>query len=138
MRRSAAVAAGVPVAIMGMGLPAYAYEGTFSSYIDDAVTGFESRWWQDNNSTNDDTIVTFKGCRVNNNSTGGADAGIALRWSRPYLPDGEGSTVVLNCYDSDNYHWADPAATNYRFRLKTINGSDSGRILDVETVGVSW
>lgn len=137
--RTAFTVAAVPVAVVGLSTGAAAVEGNFSSYMSEAQTGFNSHTWHDNNTTDNGTVVSFKGCSP---SWPGLDksAGVKLVHDISWAPDENFGPYQFNCGDHGGHDYGRRSAGDYRFTLTHIGGrtSGAGLYLDVHTVGVSW
>lgn len=113
-------------------------EGGFASSISDARTGFNSRTWTDRNSDNVSTTVRFDRCEVTGDGVEPDRAEVQLTRIIPVLPDQNRGRKTLNCDFSATGSWGDQPASDYRFAIITINGSSSGRTLDVARVEVTY
>ena len=73
--------------LFGVAVNAYAYEGTFNSYLGGVVGGFQSRKWKDLNRTANATTVAYTNCRI---QTGNLEnffsTGVTLKQTRGILP----------------------------------------------------
>lgn len=117
----ALVAVGVAAAAAALVASPALAEGQWSSSITKAITGFQSRTWQDNNNDNVSTTVTFGTC----STTPGTFSSTSLEmWGEFGLfPDQNLGTKTNYCGTSN---WGDVANNAYHFRINKINGSTSG------------
>jgi hypothetical protein len=109
-------------------------EGSWSSSISSANTGFESRSWQDSNLDNVSTTVRFSGCSI---TDGRAFSATQLeRWAE------HGGFPDQNLGNRQNYcntsNWGDVSNNSYHFRINTINYATSGYRLNVSSVVTNY
>lgn len=122
----------------GMASAAYA-EGNWTSTISQALTGFNSRQWTDNNSDGTSTSIRFDGCIDVNAEYTPTSAEVQLtRETAWYLPDVNMGRKTLNCGYSDTQFWGQVQASNYHFTLEQIGGAASGERLNVAYVQVNF
>ncbi len=130
----------LPLSITGFATPAYAdeAEGSFISYMDNALTGFQSRRWDDPNQNNYSTHITFKGCVANNTYNPNVNATVAIFRDISWAPDQNIGSRTLYCAVNDGDDYGDLTMAKYYFELTHVNGSTSGGYLDVDELGVAW
>lgn len=120
---------------------AYAYEGTFSSYLRNVVSYFTSRTWKDLNRTTNATAISFSGCHI---QTGNREdffsTGVTLKQSRGILPAKNMGTRSYPCARRTGNNgrarsWGRQAAGTYYFEIAWTPGGDS---MSVNKVNVTW
>ncbi|MET4781493.1 hypothetical protein [Glaciihabitans sp. UYNi722] len=104
-------------------------EGSWSSSISGAVTGFQSRSWQDSNLDNVETRVVFSGCSVDGGQTF-TKTQLEMWGEFGAFPDQNLGNISNTCNTSN---WGRVANNSYHFRVNTINGTTSGYHLSVTT-----
>lgn len=116
---------------------AYA-EGSWSSYITGASTGFNSRTWTDRNADVTSTTIRFDGCVNNINKPVKADVTLQLTRETPwYQPDENRGRKVLYCSSSDTKSWGRQPSGNYHFTITHVSGSVKGN-MSAKRVRVSY
>ncbi|MQS07240.1 hypothetical protein [Streptomyces alkaliphilus] len=116
------------------------YEGTWSSSITGAATGFNSRWWEDKNQTSNGTVIQFKSCTT---VSGPAFKSVTVQLTRyrPVIADvNEGQKEFTACAGTgtSSGNWGRVQAAEYRFALMKINGNTSGHWMSVSGVTVTY
>ena len=134
LRKLAAMAAS-SLAALTFASAAFA-EGSWTSYISGALTGFESRIWYDGNTDAANTLIRFDGCHLTWGP--GTNADVNLRRVINNWPDDDRGTKRLYCSTSDTGNWGDVPGGDYRFRIDKIGGQTSGNQLNVDYVRVSY
>lgn len=126
------------LATLAIASPAAA-EGSWSSSITDALTGFNSRTWADNNNDANATKITFKNCTHNWGSATPKSAEVQLTRQTPwYQPDDNRGRKTLNCGTSATGDWGRQSSGSFHFTITKIGGMSSGPRLSVQTVSVSY
>jgi hypothetical protein len=114
-------------------------EGSWTSSISDASTGFDSRTWTDRDSDNVSTVIELRGCSVYGDNV--ADDWTRLQLTRetpPWQPDEDRGRKNFHCVDVATGNWGDVRSGDYHFSVITINGYDSGRRLSATAVKTSY
>lgn len=125
---------GLAAVICALVLPCIALaEGSWSSNISGALTGFESRDWGDGNRDAASTTIRFQGCtRAGGFAT---TAGTELRRKRSFMPD---QSLGMKTLCSTTGNWGRVASGTYKFRINTIGGRTSGYQLWVNNVTTTY
>jgi hypothetical protein len=133
-KRSALVAGALIVGTSILAASPALAEGNWTSFITRAITGFQSRTWQDNNSDNVSTTVSFSGCSI---SEGVAFQKTQLEMWGEFgaLPDQNLGNIQNTCNTSN---WGRVANNAYHFRINTINGATSPWHLNVSSVYTAY
>ena len=133
-KTAAAVVAGLSMVVL-VATPAIA-EGSWSSNISNAVPGFESRTWQDNNLDNVSTTVGFSGCSLDFGQTFSTTQ-LEMWGEFGGFPDQNLGNVQNTCGTSD---WGIVSSNAYHFRVNTINYSTDASIyqMDVSSVYTAY
>lgn len=133
---------GVGLAVLGItvGMTTAAFaEGSWSSYISEALSGFDSRQWTDNNSDGTNTSIRFDGCVDVNAGYIATSAEVQLTRETPwYQPEVNMGRKTLDCGSSDTRSWGQVQASNYHFTLIKIGGNVSGGRINVAYVQVGY
>jgi hypothetical protein len=138
IKMSTAIAVAVGAGVLAIGGPALA-EGSWTSSIKDASTGFSSRTWTDSNKDSAATQITLAGCSVYGDNVANDKTRLQLTRETPvWQPDENKGQKDFFCVKSATGNWGDVAAGDYHFSIITINGYDSGRRLSATSVKTSY
>lgn len=127
--------------LFGVAVNAYAYEGTFNSYLGGVVGGFQSRKWKDLNRTANATTVAYTNCRI---QTGNLEnffsTGVTLKQTRGILPAKNLGTKSYPCArktgsNGDAKSWGRQSSGTYYFEVAWTPGNDR---MSVSKVRVTW
>ncbi|MGH3931418.1 MAG: hypothetical protein ACRDTF_15775 [Pseudonocardiaceae bacterium] len=122
-----------------LGLAGFALaEGSFTSSITHALTGFESRRWTDRDADNVSTSVQFDRCRNVNRGFTSATADVRLWRDISFSPDEDRGSRFFDCGISSTQYYGDQPAGDFYFELTRIDGFTSGGRLDVDFVRVGY
>ncbi|GGX40842.1 hypothetical protein [Streptomyces chryseus] len=134
------MAVGTASLVLAMAPTALA-EGSFSSSVSSALTGFQSRWWTKNQNYDTSTVIKFTGC-----SATGADSSTRVQLTKyksgPLPDENRGQKTFTNCFTSSgasssgNWGTQRGGGDQYRFAIIEINGSTYGSRVSVDRVDV--
>lgn len=114
-------------------------EGSWQSFISNALPGFDSRTWTDRNVDAANTTIRFDTCRdsvANGNNDWAQIALMKMNFAWPAENRGE---IVLFCFVSATGNWGRQPAADYQFELKARSGpNENWNNLDVGFVRVSY
>ncbi len=133
-KRSALVIGGLVIGTSIVAASPALAEGSWTSSISSAITGFQSRTWQDNNSDNVATTVSFSGCTITDGRPF-SKTQLEMWGEFGAFPDQNLGSIQNTCNTSN---WGRVANNAYHFRINTINGSVSGYRLNVTTVRTAY
>lgn len=124
--------------VMSFGGVAFA-EGSWTSSITGALTGFDSRNWTDKKIDNANTTIKLEGCRnVNVAPNAVTTTDVQLQKNNNNWPDESKGTKILSCRNSATGNWGNVAKGDYYFRIKKIDGNESGGRLNVTKVTTAY
>ena len=139
MERTAALRVAILALVVLMLAPAAMAEGSWTSSITNALTGFDSRSWTDNNSDSANTTIQFNNCEDDWTAIEPDNTQIQLTKETPwYEPDENRGRFVSDCENSDTDNWGDEPSGSYHFTIIRINGSESSGRLDVPFLRVRY
>lgn len=113
-------------------------QGSFTSYIQGAVWGFDSRTWNDGNTDNVLTTIRFDGCRDGVPGTDPNDWVDVGLWKENWGWQENRGVNRFHCWTSDTERWGDEPAGNYHFTIEDYSGPDWYNDIDVSWLKVSW
>ncbi|MGC5343472.1 hypothetical protein ACPXCE_18600 [Streptomyces sp. DT24] len=140
VHRGAVAVAGAAAIILTMAPTAFA-EGSFSSSISGAMTGFNSRWWTKQKNYDASTVINFKNCWASGPDTS-TTVQLTKYKSGPLPDENRGQKTFTACFgggtSSGNWGTQRGGGDEYRFAIMKINGSTSGYSLNVSSLSVSY
>ena len=139
LRVRRAVGASVFVAALALSAaaPAFAYEGSWSSYITGGAVGFASRTWNDKNTTSNGTVIWESKCGPYSSGTVVGSVTYTL-WKDELFDVNKGS-AIYSCAGYREYTFARQPSGWYFFRIAAINGDTrSGLRVNVPSVGAKY
>lgn len=128
--RKTAVGAGSVALSLSMISAAYA-EGSWSSSVSGALTGFTSRDWTDNNNDATQTRTVWSGCSLASGTYRDTTLDLARNrtWPLPDVTYGERTSAC------GTFNWGRMTDTGtYHWTIKKINGSTSGWRVNVNSL----
>lgn len=137
-RRLISISAGVVCSMVLAGT--VLAEGSWDSWMQDVLPGFESRSWEDKNLDAVSTSIRFDGCRDSVPGTDPNDwASAKLMREIPWWPDENLGNKFFWCWNSDTNFWGDVPASWYHFTVTDRSGPDElWNNLDVSFVRVVY
>lgn len=114
-RLAAAIAVMLGTSTVLVASPAHA-EGSWSSYFEKVMPGFETRHFDDRNSDNIHSVLTIKNCRFWDGSRYvGANNGVIMEFYKEidFWPDSSLGQKTFYCLSSASQGWGDPASGRY-------------------------
>lgn len=124
--------------MIGMAPVAWA-EGSWTSYIHGAMTGFDSRTWTDGATDGDATKIRFDDCLDINHPFETPSTEVQLTRQTPWWwPDEDRGRKMLHCLITDTGNWGWQPVGGYHFTITKINGRTSGGRIDVDYVEVEY
>jgi hypothetical protein len=130
LAKAATVAVGGLLLSMTLVSPVRA-EGNWSSSVSNALTGFQSRDWTDNNSDSASTRTVWSGCSVVTGTYQNTTLDLARNRTWP-LPDATYGERTTSC---GTFNWGRMTDVgSYHWTIKKINGSTSGWRVNVNSL----
>lgn len=128
--KTATIVVGGLALSLSMIAPAYA-EGSWSSSVSGALTGFSSRDWTDNNNDSASTRTVWSGCSLESGTYRDTTLDLARNRTWP-LPDATYGQRTSAC---GTFDWGRMTDTgSYHWTIKKINGSESGFRVSVSSL----
>jgi len=98
-------------------------EGSWTSYITGALTGFDSRTWYDGHMDHAHTKIRFAGCRDNNYANDPNDNVTVQLTKEGFFVDKNMGRINFFCWNSATGDYGEmQEAGNYHFTVVEING----------------
>ncbi len=140
VHRGAVAVAGAAAIVLTMAPTAFA-EGSWSSSISDAKTGFSSRWWTKQKDYDASTVIKFNDCRASGPDTS-TTVQLTKYKSGPLPDENRGQKTFTACFSggTSTGDWGTQrgGGDEYRFSIMKINGSSSSYSLYVSSLSVSY